>query len=318
MRISYRWLRKFINFEISAQDLVGTLTRGALHVVRTLDLGYGGEPILIGEICEVSSHPSNSKLKLVRVSTGEGPMTETLSDAPNLAIGQRVVVALPGTHLFSGITVSERTIEGQRVECHICTGAELGWNADDSGALIVPPEYPIGQPLDFLIELNVPANRPDCLSIFGIARDVAANYSKKVYPQTVRFSEALDHTESFVSVSVKAREQCPRYAGRYLMNIRICESPLWMQRALESAGVKPQDIVHDAIAYATLESGQPLTVYDMDKVANKQMVVRRAEDGETVQLLNGAHCELTSDDLVVADPTRFFRLSALWAPAAAK
>jgi len=176
---------------------------------------------------------------------------------------------------------------------------------------VLPNEYAVGQPFDFLIELIVPPNRPDCLSIFGIARDVASNYSKKVYPQTVRFSEALDHTESFASVSIKAREQAPRYAGRYLMSIRIGESPLWMQRALESAGYKPQNIVQDALNYVMIETGQPLTVYDMDKVANKQIIVRRAEDGETAQLQDGSLVELNSDDLVVADPTKILSLCGI-------
>ncbi len=311
MRISYRWLKKFLNFEISAHDLVATISRGAVQVQKTIDLGYGGEPILIGEIVELSPHPRKSSLKIARIATGEGPVLESLADAPNLKIGQRVVVALPGAHLASGLVFAEKTVDGQRVECRICTGAELGWNSEENLALILSEDYPVGQPFDYLMELNVPPNRPDCLSVFGVARDVAANFNKKVYLQTIRFSEALDHTESFVSVSIKAREQVPRYAGRYLMNLRIGESPLWLQLALESANYKSQNNVQDIINYIMLELGQPLMVYDMDKVANKQIIVRRAEDGETVQLLDGSTVELTSDDLVVADPTKILSLCGI-------
>lgn len=311
MRISYRWLKKFLNFEISTQDIVRTLSRGALQVLKTTDLGYGGEPIVVGEITDLAKHPRNASLSLVRVSTGEGPVTETISNAPNLSVGQRVVVALPGAHLANGTVVAERTVEGHRMECQVCDGAELGWNDEAGKALVLPNEYAVGQPFDYLIELNVPPNRPDCLSIYGIARDLAANYSKKVYPQTVRFSEALDHTESFASVSIKAREQAPRYAGRYLMNLRPGESPLWMQRALESAGYRPQGVIQDVITFVMLETGQPLMVYDMDKIANKQIIVRRAEEGETAQLLDGSTVELTNDDLVVADPTKIIALCGI-------
>ena len=312
MRVSYRWLRKFLNFEISPHDLVQTLTMTGLEVENSLDLGYGGEPIVVAEIAEVLPHPKGGSLSLCRVTTGQGPLRDVVCGAKNFNVGDRAPLALPGARLASGLEVVETAIRGQKSEGMLCSGAELGWNAEASGLLLLPSEeYGVGEPVDFLMEVKVTPNRPDCLSVFGIARDVAAVFNKKVYPPTVRFSESLDHAESFVKVVVRAREQCLRYTGRCLTDVKIGPSPLWLQRKLESGGLRPINNVVDVTNYALLELGHPLHAFDMDKISNNQIVVRLAEEGEKIDLIDGTKAALTPEDLVIADPTKVIALAGI-------
>ena len=184
----------------------------------------------------------------------------------------------------------------------ICAGDELGLNDDHSGVLILPGDFQIGQPLDALIDISITPNRGDCLSLIGLARDIAGYFNTRVSLPTVRVLETMDRIENYLKVTVQNRQGCPRYGARYIRGVRVGPSPAWMTYRLESAGVRPLNNIIDATNYVMLEYGHPIHAFDLDRVANRHIIIRSAKDGEILETLDKEKIELTSEDLLITDP----------------
>jgi phenylalanyl-tRNA synthetase beta chain len=311
MRISFRWLQQYLGVRAPVEEVMQALTMGGIEVERYLDLGYPSKGIVIGKMLEIKKHPSADNLVLCSVDTGAGEPLRIVCGARNMREGDKVPVAVHGARLPNGQTIRRTRIRGEESQGMLCSGAELEWNGDASGILILPEEFPVGEPFDCLLEVKVTPNRPDCLSVYGIARDLAAIFGKKVSPPTPRFRESLERIEEMAKVTVRAKEACPRYAARVVRDVRIQPSPLWLQRALESAGLRPINNVVDVTNYVLLELGHPLHAFDLDKIASHHVIVRKAKDGEVIETLDGSQLKLTSADLLITDPAKPIALAGI-------
>lgn len=311
MRVSLRWLRQHLSFPLEVKELHDALTSSGLEIEASTDLGMESGLIVIGEVKTVERHPRADKLTVCQVDTGgERPLT-IVCGATNHRPGDRVPVALPGAVLPNGVTLRKSEIRGVASEGMMCSPAELHWSDDATGILILPPEWKVGEPLDHLFDVSITPNRPDCMSIHGLARDLAAVRGKKVFLQPVRVQEHLEHVEQFLHVSVKDRDLCPRYCARLIRGVRVGPSPLWLARALESVGMRSINNIVDVTNFVLMELGHPLHAFDAEMITDRQIIVRPAKEGETLTVIDGTQLTLHPEDLVIADTRRPLALAGV-------
>lgn len=312
MRVSYQWLRDYVNIDISPEDLAERLTMAGIAVEAVVPPVEGLEKILVGKILDVDRHPDSDHLMLCRVDTGSD-VIQIICGAPNVRAGVCVPVALPGTILPGGMKVEAREIRGQTSQGMICSGAELGtddWGyGDDQGILILPEGVAPGTRLDEalglndrILELELTPNRGDCLAVINVAREVRALTGAQLKLPEITLARELDeHTGDAVRVKIEAPDLCRRYACRIVRNIRIGPSPFWMQYRLRSAGLRPINNIVDVTNYVMLEFGQPLHAFDYERLKGGEIIVRRARQDEKMVTLDGETRSLSSDMLVIAD-----------------
>ncbi|MCX7717409.1 MAG: phenylalanine--tRNA ligase subunit beta [Candidatus Sumerlaeaceae bacterium] len=314
MLVSYRWLVAMLGTQTPLDELLERLVMNGLEVEGVRDLGAQSGKILVGRILEIGPHPNADNLVLCRVDAGRTEPLRIVCGAKNMKVGDLVPVALEGAELPNGLKLKRTKIRGEVSEGMMCSGRELGWSDDQAGLLILPPDwcYQVGQTFDAIVDIKVTPNRPDCLSLRGIARDLAAAFG---IPAPAFPPHDLNETglaaSDFASVEVKATADCPRYAGRVIRGVRIAPSPLWLQRAVETAGLRPINNVVDVTNYILVELGHPLHAFDLDRVAGGRVVVRLARDGEEVETLDGQKCVLTPADLLIADPEKPIALAGI-------
>ncbi len=310
MRVSFEWLREFVPIDMTPEAVADRLTMVGLEVEEVEDWGTPFERIVAGKIVEIAAHPSTERLLVCRVAVGAEVLT-IVCGAHNIAVGDYVPVALVGSRLPSGRSIAAERVAGVVSEGMLCSGAELGLIDTSAGILILPSGTPSGASLasqlglrDVALEVNVTPNRPDCLSIFGIAREIAALTGVPLRPPDISVSEAGDATAAMTSVSVDAPALCPRYAARLIANVHVGPSPVWVQRRLLVCGNRPRNNVVDATNYLLLELGHPLHAFDYDILHEGRIVVRVARSGEMCVTLDGIARTLDPDVLVIADAER--------------
>jgi phenylalanyl-tRNA synthetase beta chain len=304
MRFSYRWLRDYFQTDLSYTQVLDAATMTGLEVEEAADLGLQSGNIVFGEIVELNKHPDADRLSVCRVRIDEAEPVQIVCGASNIAVGQRVPVAKVGATLPNGITLKRTKIRGVESMGMMCSAKELEAAADADGIWIQPEDSPVGEPFDALVTIKVTPNRPDALSLLGLARDLAAKTGGRVVQPEVKFPEVADKIDSVARVTVEAREDCPRYAARVIRNVKVGPSPLWMQRRLESAGLRPINNIVDITNYVLLEMGHPLHAFDLDRVTKRHIVVRNAKAGETLRLLDERTVTLVPTDLLIADPEK--------------
>lgn len=303
MRLSLRWLKQYVAVELSLAEVVETLTMLGLEVESVIDLGHESKKFVICEILDVAPHPHSDHLSLCSVQADQAKPLQVVCGATNMKAGDRVVLAREGAVLPDGRVMKKAMIRGIESPGMLCSPIELGYSEDAKGLMILPPDAPVAEPFDALIEIKVTPNRPDCLSVVGVARELAAATQKKLTLPVPRFGDSDEKTEAAVRIVVKAREECPRYAARVIRGVKIEPSPLWLQRAVESAGLRPINNVVDVTNYVLIELGHPLHAFDLNKVAQKTVIIRLAEEGEVIETLDGQKAVLTEEDLLITDPT---------------
>lgn len=304
MLLSLRWLNKIFPSGLSAEEILDLIRKAGLDIERTTDLGIGSGKIVVAEVLEVEKHPDADRLVVTKVNIGAEKPSTIVCGATNLVVGMFVPCALPGAKLPDGTEIRKTKIRGQESEGMLCSARELAFGADHSGILELPNTYKVGEPFDFIVDIKVTPNRADCLSVLGIARDVAAMVGKKVYPATTRFTETLIRTEEFIDLMVQARDACPRYTCRYITEVVIGPSPLWIQRALQASGFRPINNVVDITNFVMLELGIPLHAFDFDRLRGGKIIVRHAKEGEKLTTLDETELQLDPEDLVIADAER--------------
>lgn len=311
MLVPLRWLNEILPSGLEIDRLLDVLTMSGLEVEGTRDLGIRSGKIVVGKVLETQPHPNADRLTLVKVDTGgEGPL-DIVCGATNLYPGMLVPCALPGAVLPGGLEIRKSKIRGEKSEGMLCSGRELEFGTDHSGILELPDTYKVGEPFEFIVDIKVTPNRSDCLSMYGVARDVAAMIGKKVFPETHRVSEMLEKTEEFLKVIVRARRGCPRYSARYVKNVRVGESPLWLKRTLEGCGMRPINNVVDITNYVMQEYGVPLHAFDYDRIHGGTIIVRYANEGEKFVTLDDRELTLTAEDLIIADEDRPIALAGV-------
>jgi phenylalanyl-tRNA synthetase beta chain len=310
MKVSLKWLRDYVDIKLTIGELAERLTMAGLEVKGAQTTGGTWDNVVIGEVVALNPHPNADRLRLATINLGTEQVT-TVCGAPNISLGQKVTFAHIGARLIDphtgeAIVLKPAKIRGVASEGMVCSEKELGISDSHEGILVLPPEAPIGAPLgaylgDVILDLDVTPNRPDCLSVIGIAREIAALTDVPLCLPEIHYEETEKSIDSFVSVDIVDADLCPRYCASLITGIKIAPSPSWLQQRLNNCGMRPINNVVDVTNYVMLEYGQPLHAFDCQKLKGKQIIVRRARNGETITTLDGSKRALNPDILVIAN-----------------
>lgn len=304
--ISLRWLREFADLPEDGEEVAAALSNLGHEVegMRRVEAPFSG--VVVARVLEVRPHPRAERLRLARVDTGAGEQ-EVVCGAGNFGVGAIVPLSVVGAVLAGGLRVGEREIRGVLSRGMICSEAELGLSEESAGILVLDESYAIGADFaaclpypDVLFEVATTSNRPDAMSIYGLARDLAARFGVPLRPPAAEVGPAGPPTRG--RVVVEDPERCPRFTAREVRGVAVGPSPLWLRLRLRDAGVRPISNVVDVTNYVTLELGQPLHAFDLDLVPEETLVVRRARPKERLATLDGVERRLSTEDLVIASP----------------
>lgn len=307
MLVSYDWLKEYVDIDLAPADLAERLTLSGSEVEGLSSLGAKlHDQIVVGQIIQLEPHP-DGRLQIAKVAIDRGPLT-VVTGAPNVAVGQKVPLALVGSVLPGGQTIMAVDFGDVTSTGMLLSEKELELGDDTSGIMVLPEDTPLGIPLaealgldDIVIELEIYPNRPDCMSVIGIAREVAAITGRPLRLPAIEVSETDEPIDGATSVTVEDEELCPFYSARVVRNIKVGPSPLWLQRRVMAGGMRPINNVVDITNFVLLEMGQPLHAFDYNKLEENRIVVRRARPGEIITTLDGEKRTLDSETLVIAD-----------------
>ncbi len=314
MRVPLRWLSEYVDITLNPHELAQRLTVAGVEVAEIISSGGDWEGVTVAQVVDVSRHPNADRLVLATVDLGSGRRQTVVCGAPNVAVGQKVPFAPAGTRLIDGHTgkptvLKPAVIRGVESAGMICSEKELGLSDQHEGILVLDERAPVGVPLasflaDVVFDLDLTPNRPDLLSVVGVAREVAALTGQLVRDPSIEYQEAGPPIKGRVQVDIHDPDLCPRYCAALIEAVRIAESPPWLQERLIGAGMRPINNVVDITNYVMLELGQPLHAFDFNKLRKGKIIVRRAGPGEKLLLLDGSERELSPQMLVIAGADR--------------
>ncbi len=320
MKVLIKWLKEYINITLPSAELARRLTMAGTEVEL---LSLGGESwqgVVIGQIEAVSPHPNADRLRLVTVNLDTQEQT-VVCGAPNLTVGDKIAFASVGVELIDGHTGEKAVIKPAKIRgvtsCGmVCSEKELGISDSHEGIMVLPPEAPLGSPLaeflsDVVLDLEVTPNRPDLLSVIGVAREVAALTGQSVSLSGASYKEAGQPIEEQVSVEIADPDLCPRYCASLISGIKIGESPEWLRQRLSACGMRPINNIVDVTNYVMLEYGQPLHGFDFERIKGKKIIVRRVDKGEAIITLDGMERNLSDNTLVIADGERVVAIAGV-------
>lgn len=318
MNISLNWLKDYINVDLDVEEICKILTSIGLEVggyEKFESIRGGLKGLVIGEVKTCEPHPDSDHLHITTVDLGDGRLTPIVCGAPNVAAGQKVVVATIGTVLYDGdkeFVIKKSKIRGQESEGMICAEDEIGIGHDHAGIIVLPKDAKVGTPAaeyyhittDYTIEIDITPNRVDGASHLGVARDLAAYLQQK---QDIRYTlPSVDHFKADsntagISIEVQRPEACPRYAGVCIEGVKVQESPEWLQTRLKAIGLHPINNVVDVTNFILFELGQPLHSFDKDKIKGNKVIIRSFPTGTHFTTLDGIERELNENDLMVCN-----------------
>jgi len=310
VKVSLKWLEDYVDIKLVPEELAERLTMAGLEVGNIQTIGGTWDNVVIGEVIALNAHPNADRLTLATVDLGTEQVT-VVCGAPNIGLGQKVPFAHIGARLIDAhtgetILLKPAKIRGVISEGMVCSEKELGLSDNHEGILVLPPEAPIGTALgdylsDVIFDLDVTPNRPDWLSIISIAREIAALTGESLRLPSIHWKELGESIDSLVSVDIADPDACPRYCASLINGIKIAPSPGWLQQRLNSCGMRPINNVVDVTNYVMLEYGQPLHAFDYHKLRGRQIIIRRAGNGENITTIDGTERALKPDILVIAD-----------------
>ncbi|MGI5820987.1 MAG: phenylalanine--tRNA ligase subunit beta [Bacteroidales bacterium] len=318
MKISYNWLKQYISFDLSPSEVSKLLTDCGLEVesLTLFESVQGGlKGLVVGEVLTCEDHPNSDHLHLTTVDVGEETPLNVVCGAPNVAAGQKVIVATIGTTLYSGekpFVIKKSKIRGEVSEGMICSEVEIGVGTSHEGILVLPEDTPVGLSAaelykieeDYIFEIGLTPNRGDAASHYGVARDLYAVMKHNDIPcSTLLLPEVSDLLPSAnttrIDIEIKNNEACPRYSGICIDDITVEASPKWLQDRLLSIGIKPINNVVDVTQYVMFEIGQPLHAFDSDKIAGEKIIVQNLPTGTPFITLDGHEIKLDEEDLMI-------------------
>ena len=307
MKVSLNWLKDYVQIQMGLKELINLLTMAGLEVEEAISMGGGLEKVVVVEIRSIRKHPNADRLSLVEVKTNQ----ETFSivcGATNIREGQKVPLALVGARLPNGIEIKKSKIRGVPSEGMLCSEIELALGQDASGIMILPSHVALGGDLgeamglkDTILDISITPNRPDCLCVIGVAREIAALTHQKVKYPTLALSERGEEIHHKTSVTILDQDLCPRYVARMVEGVKIGPSPHWMSDRLEKIGIRSINNVVDVTNYVMMEYGQPLHAFDFELLEEGRIVVRRAKEGEEFVTLDGVKRTLDKEMLIICD-----------------
>ncbi|MDF7675774.1 phenylalanine--tRNA ligase subunit beta [Neisseriaceae bacterium ESL0693] len=316
MQFSQNWLYTWINPELPADQLAHLLTMAGLEVEETMPAAPDFSKVVIAEVKSVTKHPDADRLNITQVDIGNGELTQIVCGAPNVAVGIKIPCCLPGAILPNGLKIKPTKMRGQVSNGMLCSAKELGLADESQGLLILPADAPVGMDIREYLALNdhihllkITPNRADCLSIKGLAREVAALTQKPLQPVTIEpVTASIDATQP---VRIEAPADCGRFLSRVIQAVDPkAATPLWLQQRLQRSGLHSVNALVDIGNYVMLELGQPMHVFDADKI-NGALTVRRAQNGEQLACLNDKTVTLADNTLVVADQQQVLSIAGL-------
>ena len=323
MKVPYSWLKEYVDIDISAEELEEKLFGCGFEVEELIDLGKEVSRVVVGEVlaCEPVE---GTHLQICQVNCGEyGNPIQIVTGAPNVYAGMHTPAALDYSTLPGGVTIKAKPLKGIPSDGMLCSGEELGLNddlypgAEVYGLMDLPKDTVPGTDIrevvglnDYIFDISITANRPDCQSVLGIAREVAAALGKELKMPATDYT-ASDYVFPGLEIAVEAPDLCPRYLGHGVRNITVGESPRWMKRHLALCGLRSISNVVDITNYVLLEIGQPMHAFDMDQLQERRIIVRRAKDGEKIQTLDEKEFSLTPENLVICDGNRPVALAGI-------
>ena len=319
MNISYNWLKDYLDFDLQPDEVAAALTSigletGGVEEVQTIKGGLEG--LVIGEVLTCEEHPNSDHLHITTVNVGGAEPLQIVCGAPNVAAGQKVVVAVNGTKLYDGdecFTIKRSKIRGVESNGMICAEDEIGIGTDHAGIIVLPADAVVGTPAkeyynvksDYVLEVDITPNRVDATSHFGVARDLSAYLKQNGKPANLKRPNVdafkIDDETPAIEVVVENTEACLRYSGITIKGVTVKESPEWLQNRLKVIGLRPINNVVDVTNYILHGVGQPLHSFDADKVNGNKVVVRSAKEGSKFVTLDGVERTLTDRDLMICN-----------------
>ncbi len=311
MKISYNWLKDYLPLTIEPYQLADRLSLVGLEVEEVIEKRLDFEKVVVGKVLASEPHPNADKLRICRVDVGDQELS-VVCGAPNVAAGQTVPVAKVGARLPNGMVIKKAKIRGTESEGMICSQAELGLEEHSEGIWVLPENLPLGVPLakaldfetDFIFDIAVTPNRPDCLSHLGIAREVAAITGQKMTRPPVRVPEIDEPAEKAVRIRIESPQSCPRYSARVIRKVKIGPSPTWLVRRLEAVGMRSINNIVDITNYVMMETGHPLHAFDFDLIAGREIIVRESREGEKFVTLDDKERVLKAGTVLICDAER--------------
>ena len=317
MKAPLNWLRALVEFDAAPADLAARLTFAGLEVEALEPSGADLAEVVAAEVLAVNPHPRADRLRLCDVTDGRQTV-RVVCGAANFTAGDKVPLARPGAVLADGTRIKPAVLRGEPSQGMLCAADELGVSDDHQGLMLLPRATPAGTPLadivgpaDQVLTIEVTPNRPDCLSMIGIAREVAALYGSRLQWPAAPLPEPLPAPDADFRVRVDDPADCPRYMAWRMADVHVGPSPWWLQRRLFQSGIRPINNIVDITNYVMLESGQPLHAFDQTLLQGAQIHVRRARAGETLVTLDDVPRKLTPDMLVIADAERPVALAGI-------
>src|SRR6201996_9173371 len=309
MRVPIAWLHEYCGPDLEAFALAERLAMTGTEVERVERHGVTAlEHFVVGKVLKAERHPDADRLSVCMVDTGDGEPSQIVCGAPNVAAGQTVAVAKPGSVMPDGTKLKVAKLRGQPSNGMILAEDEVGIGLDHNGIMVLPDDLDAGTPLQEVLPLTtdvlvleVTPNRPDCLGIYGVAREVHAATGAPLAPAPWRDDPASPGTLDAARITVECPDLCPRFTARVFEDVKIGPSPAWLKARLMAAGQRPISNIVDITNYVMLLPGQPLHAFDLDRIAGAQLTFRRARDGETVETLDGQTRRLDSDMVLIAD-----------------
>lgn len=314
MLAPYSWIKDYVKTDMPADVVAEKAVMTGNAVEKLHFMGENIKNVVVGKIEKITKHPDADKLQICSVNVGGDAPIQIVTGADNVFEGAYIPVAMVGAELPTGIKIKKGKLRGVESLGMLCSGEELMLTEEDYpgagvyGILILKEEAPLGMDIrellgldDVIFEFEVGANRPDCLSIIGVAREIAAAIEADIQIPEPTFSENGENVRDYVNVEVADADLCPRYIARAVKNVKIEPSPKWMQDRLKAAGVRPINNMVDITNFVMLETGQPMHAFDLSDIHGAQIIVRRAKDGEKMVTLDGKEREFTSSMLLITD-----------------
>ena len=314
MKVSLNWLKRYVDIRVPLQELCDKMVMSGFEVDGIEDLSQTMDNVVAGRIVKLEKHPDADRLQICQLDVGGAAPVQIVTGADNVFEGALVPVALHDSHLPNGAHIKKGKLRGVASNGMLCSGEELCLKEADypgaevHGILILRDEASVGTDMrevlglnDVIIDFSVTANRPDCQSVLGIAREVAVALKEPLRMPEPSYTAQGGDIHDHIAVRVEDFDLCPRYYGRVVTNVRMGPSPQWMQQCLKSAGMRPISNIVDITNFVMLETGQPMHAFDLRDVRGAQIIVRRAKEGEQMTTLDGKPHTLTGEMLVIAD-----------------
>ena len=313
MKTSYNFLKRYVDIDVTPEVLCDKMVMAGFEVEEIIDTSLTMQNVVVGKITDIKKHEDSDHLQICQVNVGKETV-QIVTGASNVFVGATIPAALDNSLLPNGMKIKKGKLRGVESLGMMCSGEELNLKEEDFkgagvyGILILDDKYEAGTDMrevlglnDFIIDFKITANRPDCNSIIGIAREAAAVLNKEFKLPKTEYTVTNQNINDYIKVENQNYELCPRYMGKIVNNIRIGESPEWLKVALKASGMRPINNIVDITNFVMLETGQPMHAFDLRELEGNQIIVRNAKAGETITLLDGKVAELKEEMLVIAD-----------------